>query len=104
VAASLGISAACRMVIFAGAREIAVASLVNHTRNLFPADVSGVVIMAVGLEIGKIATGVLLEHNATHSDQTAASFVTAVCTLVAMAGLAVWATICFGIWTIGRAT
>jgi xanthine permease XanP len=90
-AASLGISAVCGMVIFAGACEIAVASLVNHTRKLFPAVVSGVVIMAVGLEIGKIAASVLLEHNAAHSDQTAASFATAICTLATMAGLAVWA-------------
>ena len=43
-AASLGISAVCGMVIFAGACEIAVASLVNRTRKLFPAVVSGVVI------------------------------------------------------------
>ena len=91
-AASLGISAVCGMVIFAGACEIAVASLVDHTRKLFPAVVSGVVIMAVGLEIGKIAAGVLLEHNAAHGEQTVASFATAICTLAAMAGLAVWAT------------
>jgi xanthine permease XanP len=91
-AASLGISAVCGMVIFAGACEIAVASLVNRTRKLFPAVVSGGVIMAVGLELGKIAASVLLEHTATHSDQTVGSFATAVCTLAAMAGPAVWAT------------
>jgi xanthine/uracil permease len=44
------------MTIFAGVCEIAIASLVNRTRKLFPAVVSGVVIMAVGLEIGKIAS------------------------------------------------
>jgi xanthine permease XanP len=92
VAGSIGISAVCGMVIFAGACEIAVASLVNRTRKLFPAVVSGVVIMAVGLELGKIAAGVLLEHTAAHSDQTVASFATAVSALFAMAGLAVWAT------------
>jgi xanthine permease XanP len=59
-AASFGISAVCGMTIFAGVCEIAIASLVNRTRKLFPAVVSGVVIMAVGLEIGKIAAGVLL--------------------------------------------
>jgi NCS2 family nucleobase:cation symporter-2 len=48
--------------------------------------------MAVGLELGKIAASVLLQHTATHSDQTVGSFATAVCTLAAMAGLAVWAT------------
>ena len=69
-AASIGISAVCGMVIFAGVCEIALASLVNRTRKLFPAVVSGVVIMAVGLELGKIAAGVLLEHTAAHSEQT----------------------------------
>jgi len=69
-AASIGISAVCGMVIFASACEIALASLVNRTRKLFPAVVSGVVIMAVGLELGKIAAGVLLEHTAAHSEQT----------------------------------
>jgi xanthine permease XanP len=91
-AGSIGISAVCGMVIFAGACEIAVASLVNRTRKLFPAVVSGVVIMAVGLELGKIAAGVLLEHTAAHRDQTVAFSATAVCALFAMAGLAVWAT------------
>ena len=91
-AASIGISAVCGMVMFAGACEIAVASLVNRTRKLFPAVVSGVVIMAVGLELGKIAASVLLEHTAAHSDQTVVSFATAAGTLAAMAGLAVWAT------------
>jgi len=43
-AASFGISSVCGMVIFAGACEIALASLVNRTRKLFPAVVSGVVI------------------------------------------------------------
>ena len=91
-AASFGISAVCGMVIFAGACEIAVASLVSRTRKLFPAVVSGVVIMAVGLELGKIAAGVLLEHDAAHSGQTIGSFATVACALAAMTGLAVWAT------------
>ena len=91
-ASSFGFSAVCGMVIFAGACEIAVASLINRTRKLFPAVVSGVVIMAVGLELGKIGASVLFEHAAAHSDQTTASFATAACALAAMTGLAVWAT------------
>jgi xanthine permease XanP len=91
-AAWFGISAVCGMVIFAGACEIGVASLVNRTRKLFPAVVSGVVIMAVGLELGRIAAAVLFEHNAAHSGQTVRSFATVACALAAMTGLAVWAT------------
>jgi xanthine permease XanP len=91
-ASSFGISAVCGMVIFAGACELAVAFLINRTRKLFPAVVSGVVIVAVGLELGKIGAGVLFQHAAAHSDQTTASFATAACTLTAMTGLAIWAT------------
>jgi xanthine permease XanP len=91
-ASSFGFSAVCGMVIFAGVCEIAVASLINRTRKLFPAVVSAVVIIAVGLELGKIGASVLFEHAAAHSGHTTASFVTAACALAAMTGLAVWAT------------
>jgi xanthine permease XanP len=91
-AASFGISAVCGMVIFAGACEIGMASLVKRTRKLFPAVVSGVVIMAVGLELGRIAGSVLFEHYAAHSGQTIGSFATVACALAAMTGLAVWGT------------
>ena len=90
-AASFGLSAVCGMVIFAGACEFAVAFLINRTRKLFPAVVSGVVIIAVGLELGKIGTSVLFVHAATHRDQSTGSFATAAFTLTAMTGLAVWA-------------
>ncbi len=87
-----GFSAVCGMVIFAGACEIGVASLINRTRKLFPAVVSGVVIIAVGLELGKIAASVLFEHAAAHSSQANAYFATAACALTVMTGLAIWAT------------
>jgi xanthine permease XanP len=90
-AASFGLSAVCGMVIFAGACECAVAFLINRTRKLFPAVVSGVVIIAVGLELGKIGTSVLFVHAAAHRDQSTGSFATAAFTLTAMTGLAVWA-------------
>src|SRR3984885_10114474 len=90
-AASFGLSAVCGMVIFAGACEFAVAFLINRTRKLFPAVVSGVVIIAVGLELGKIGTSVLFVHAAAHRDQTTGSFATAAFALAAMTGLAVWA-------------
>src|SRR5215831_17934016 len=50
-ASSFGFSAVCGMVIFAGVCEIAVASLINRTRKLFPAVVSGVVIIAVAVAL-----------------------------------------------------
>ena len=91
VAASFGISGVCGMVIFAGVCEILVAFLVNRTRKLFPAVVAGVIIVAVGLELGKVAASVLFEHAAAHRELTAESFATAACALAMMTGLAVWA-------------
>ena len=90
-ASSFGLSAVCGMVMFAGACEFAVAFLINRTRKLFPAVVSGVVIIAVGLELGKIGTSVLFVHTAAHRDQSTGLFATAAFALVAMTGLAVWA-------------
>jgi xanthine permease XanP len=90
-AAAFGLPVVCGMVIFAGACEIAIASLINRTRKLFPAVVSAVVIIAVGLELGRIGADVLFQHAAAHSDKTTASFATAACALGAMTGLAVWA-------------
>src|ERR1700761_4519733 len=90
-ASAFGFAAVCGMVTFAGACEIAVSFLINRTRKLFPAVVSGVVIIAVGLELGKIGTSVLFVHAAAHRDQGAGLFATAAFTLTAMTGLAVWA-------------
>ena len=92
VASSFGIAAVCGMTIFAGFCETAVASLINWTRKLFPAVVSGVVIIAVGLELGKISAGILFAHTAETGDQVLASFTTAAIALATMTGLAIWAT------------
>jgi xanthine permease XanP len=92
VASSFGIAAVCGMTIFAGFCETAVASLVTWTRKLFPAVVSGVVIIAVGLELGKISAGILLAHTAEPGDQVLGSFATAAIALATMTGLAIWAT------------
>jgi xanthine permease XanP len=92
VASSFGLAAVCGMTIFAGLCETTVASLVNWTRKLFPPVVSGVVIIAVGLELGKISTGILLAHAAELGDRAPASFATAACALATMTGLAIWAT------------
>jgi xanthine permease XanP len=90
-AASFGLPAVCGMVMFAGACEFGLSFLINRTRKLFTAVVSGVVIIAVGLELGKIGAGVLLTHNAAHPDLITNSFATAACALAAMTGLAIWA-------------
>jgi xanthine permease XanP len=90
-AMAAGFPAVCGMVMFAGACEIAVASLIKRMRKLFPAVVSGVVIIAVGIELGKIAAGVLLRHTAEHSEQATASFITAAGAIGTMTMLGIWA-------------
>ena len=67
------------MVIFAGACEIAVGRLINSLRKFFPAVVSGVVIIAVGLELGRIGLGVLFDPTETHDARAGSMFLTALC-------------------------
>jgi xanthine permease XanP len=83
-ATSFGFPVVCGMVMFAGGCEALMAHFVRRLRKLFPAVVSGVVIIAVGLELGKIGMGVLLEGEAR-------TFVTGLCVLVTMTALAIWA-------------
>src|SRR5215467_12476683 len=88
-AAKFGFPTVCGMVIFAGACEALVAGFVNRLRKLFPAVVSGVVIIAVGIELGKIGLGVLFEGAGI--DEGEGSFVTALLVLATMTSLAIWA-------------
>src|SRR5215471_10570222 len=90
-AATFGFPTVCGMVIFAGACESFVAAFVFRLRKFFPAVVSGVVIIAVGIELGKIGLGVLFQSEAIHELRTTESFVTALCVLVTMTSLAIWA-------------
>src|SRR5215831_7906316 len=90
-AATFGFPTVCGMVIFAGVCECFVAGFVYQLRKLFPAVVSGVVIIAVGIELGKIALGVLFQSEAIHELRTTESFVTALGVLVTMTSLAIWA-------------
>ena len=92
VASSFGLAGVLGMTVFAGICETAVASLVNWTRKLFPPVVSGVVIMAVGLELGRISAGILLAHAAESGGQALTSFATAAIALATMTGLAIWGT------------
>ncbi len=90
-ASAFGFPVVCGMVMFAGGCEVLVARLVRRLRKLFPPVVSGVVIIAVGIELGKIGLGVLFEAAVEHNLHTGRMFVTAFCVLVAMTGLCVWA-------------
>src|SRR4029453_17252664 len=58
---------------------------------VLPRGVSGVVIIAVGIELGKIGLGVLLDEFALSEVRTELMAITALCVLVTMTTLAVWA-------------
>ena len=90
-ASHFGFPVVCGMVIFAGACEAIIGQLVNKLRKLFPAVVSGVVIMAVGVELGKIGLGVLFDDATAHDPRSTMMFATAGCVLVTMTVLGVWA-------------
>ena len=90
-ASVFGFPVVCGMVIFAGACEVAVGGLLNSLRKFFPAVVSGVVIIAVGIELGKIGLGVLFDPKVMHDPRVNDMFLTALFVLLTMIGLAVWA-------------
>ncbi|HEY5742429.1 MAG TPA: solute carrier family 23 protein [Terrimicrobiaceae bacterium] len=91
VASAFGFPVMCGMVMFAGGCEVLFARLINRLRKLFPAVVSGVVIVAVGIELGKIGLGVLFQEAAAHDGRSGSMFVAALSVLVTMTGLGVWA-------------
>jgi len=90
-ASVFGFPVVCGMVIFAGGCEVAVGALLNSLRKFFPAVVSGVVIIAVGIELGKIGLGVLFDPQVMHDPRVNHMFLTALFVLLTMIALAVWA-------------
>jgi len=90
-ASGFSFAVACGMVMFAGACEVVVGRMLQGLRKFFPAVVSGVVIIAVGVELGKIGLGVLFEQPLAQDPRALPHFVTAIAVLATMVGLAVWA-------------
>jgi xanthine permease XanP len=90
-AATFGFPVVCGMVIFAGTCEMAIGRILDLFRKFFPPVVSGVVIVAVGLELGKIGTGVVLEPVIAHHPDAATKFLTALGVLATITALAIWA-------------
>ena len=90
-ASDFGFPVVCGMVIFAGGCEVAVGGLLKSLRKFFPAVVSGVVIIAVGIELGKIGLGVLFNPQVMDDPRVKDMFLTALFVLLTMVALAVWA-------------
>jgi xanthine permease XanP len=89
-ASGFGFAVVCGMVIFAGACEVVIGRSLNAFRKFFPPVVSGVVIVAVGLELGKIGLGVVFEPVISHEPDAPAKFLTAALVIATMTSLAVW--------------
>jgi NCS2 family nucleobase:cation symporter-2 len=90
-ATTFGFPVVCGMVMFAGACEALMGRLVDGLRKFFPAVVSGVVIVAVGIELGRIGIGVLVDEAMARDAHAGNAFVAALIVLVTMTGLAIWA-------------
>ncbi|SBO44943.1 uracil-xanthine permease family protein [Cyanobium sp. NIES-981] len=56
-----GLPLVAGMVVFAAATEMLLSRLVTSLRRVFPAVVSGIILMAVGIELAKIALGIVLD-------------------------------------------
>jgi NCS2 family nucleobase:cation symporter-2 len=56
-----GLPLVAGMVMFAAATEMLLSRLVTSLRRVFPAVVSGIILMAVGIELAKIALGIVFD-------------------------------------------
>src|SRR5437870_10385069 len=89
-ATSGGLSLVFGMTFFAGALEAAIAPLLNRLRAIFPPEISGVVILMIGLSAGLAGLRSLLGPGVAPVSLT--EWIVAGFTLATMAALNVWAT------------
>src|SRR5712691_3619544 len=85
-----GLSLVFGMTFFAGALEAAIAPLLNRLRAIFPPEVSGLVILMIGLSAGIAGLRSLLGNGVAPVSLT--EWMVAGVTLATMAALNVWAT------------
>lgn len=78
------------MILVAGLAECGLARLVGKLRKIFPAAVSGIILMAVGLELARIGMGIVWSRNLPDSAQFGGVEITFGVTLVTMVTLSVW--------------
>jgi len=90
-ASAFGLPVVCGMVMFAGACEALMGRLTDSMRKFFPAVVSGVVVAAVGIELGNIGIGVLIGEAMAHDVRAGDAFITAAIVVATMIALSVWA-------------
>jgi len=91
VAAQAGGLALCAgMTCLAGVFEAVFSRLVRVLRKVFPAVVSGVILLAVGIQLGKLGMEIVFDPNLLERHALSPVAWTAVCTLAPMVVLGVW--------------
>jgi NCS2 family nucleobase:cation symporter-2 len=91
-ASVFGLPVVCGMIMFAGACEALMGRFAESLRKFFPAVVSGVVVAAVGIELGNIGIGLLVGEAMAHDAHAGDAFVAAAIVVATMTALSVWAT------------
>ncbi|MGB5737359.1 MAG: solute carrier family 23 protein [Thiohalocapsa sp.] len=87
-----GLPLVCGMIVFAGVFEALLSWVLPRLRKIFPPVVSGMIVMAVGFELGLIGVKEFLDQSVAHApDSQSMHYLTATVTLAVMVGLSVWA-------------
>jgi len=80
------------MTLFAGLFEIAFAQILRHVRAFFPAEVSGLCVLLIGVIIGTLGLRAVfgIDTDGVAAAATARDFVISIVTLALMIGLSLW--------------
>ncbi|MGH8431575.1 MAG: uracil-xanthine permease family protein, partial [Solimonas sp.] len=89
-AAQGGMPLVAGMILVAGLAECGLARLVGKLRKIFPAVVSGIILMAVGLELARIGMSIAWRPGLPASPAFGGVEITFAVTLVTMVALSVW--------------
>ncbi|QEY31107.1 hypothetical protein EVJ50_01390 [Synechococcus sp. RSCCF101] len=90
-----GLPLVAGMVLMAGVSEMLLSRLVGSMRRVFPTVVSGVILMAVGLELARIAIDIVFDARLLGGPDLAPVDGVFLLTLAVMVGLSVWGR---GLW------
>ncbi len=85
-----GLPLVAGMIVFAAASEMVLSRIVTRLRKVFPAVVSGIILMSVGIELAKIALGIIFNAKLEGSPRFGPVELVFGSTVVVMVGLSVW--------------
>ncbi|MEM0965476.1 MAG: solute carrier family 23 protein [Verrucomicrobiota bacterium] len=89
-AAKGGIPLVIGMIIFAGICEVSFSRIVARLRKVFPAVVSGIILMSVGIELGKISLGIAFDERLFQKPNFGQIEIVFFGTVTLMVALSVW--------------